>query len=634
MSDPLDELRNLGGAAAPGRLDPVEVRRRGDRMRLRRTVLQAVTAAAAVAVIASGGAVVAGNLTSTGPQPAPAPAPTGSADPSPTPSYEPPEGGWVTTIPEGFPVDRGLPAAGGDVPEWEWSQEVDTPLTALACGETEPLPMAPVDALRVQVDPPDERAWRHLILFEDEAATSSVIDHAASADGRCMAALQGDQVGAAAGPEEMRWSLEMSARGEASVVEIEGRAYARGTETRVPGRSLTWVVQVGNAVFIAHHSDASSATGADSTTRAFASHVDEIVEAMCVFSAGGCGGEPEDDAVQPDDLEPAPLPYAITAETLEEHTGQDGWTPTQGIVDPPMVCAEESTEALAGNRTDTRQYGLFDDEGFTVGMATTTVLDFSLSSEAPDGFERAADWLITCDEPLDRDHRIFSAGDAYGDVHSGSWTTGPWRWRTVMSSAPEVCEECDAAWNHHQGLALGGERLVIVQVSTRGDLQQSADEADSPMPGLLEAAAALAAGSRTGPATEPFGPAGVRGLELGMRTGEAPDRSRVRIVGGSSGCQAFLLRGPGRPANNIDGFIERGLGVAVVFARLGMATPEGVGLGSSRDEVLAAHPGGQDVVAGYRVDVPGRADRHFLFGFEDGRVSSLLLALDDQSCWD
>ncbi|HEU4511600.1 MAG TPA: hypothetical protein VFR87_00690 [Nocardioidaceae bacterium] len=632
MSDPLDDLRNLE-AARPGRLAPTEVRRRGDRMRTRRTVLRVVTAAAAVAVIASGGAVVAGSLTSTGPQPAPAPAPPSPAHPSPTtspPAEEPPPEGWLTGIPHGFPIGLGLPEPGGDVPEWERADGPATPLSGIACAESEDLPAGPVDGLRVEVAPPDESQWRHLLLFADAATAVEAQAALLSSADRCSEGAQSgpdDQLS----PEEVRWTVGEAVSGGTHVVDIEGALHARGTDVRVPGRVLTRVVRVGNAVLVDRRDSASSATGMDTEVRAFTADVEAVTEEMCVFSPDGCSRKPGDvDAAEPDGLEPEPLPYAITVETLEEHTGQDGWMSTQGVLDEPMVCAEESTEALAGNRTDTRQYARFDDEGFTLGMATTTVLDFSSSTEAPDGFERAADWLTTCDEPLDRRHRIFSADEAYGAVHSGSWTTGPWRWRTVMSAAPEVCEECDAAWNHHQGVALGGERLVIVQVSTRGDLQRSVDEADSPMPGLLEAAAALAAGRRSGSATEPFGPVGVRGVELGMRPGEATD-GKALIVGGSR-CQAFLLRGPGRPADNIDGFVERGLGVAVLFARVGMTTAEGVGLGSSRDDVLAALPGGEDLVPGYRVRVPGYPDRYYQLGFEDGRVVSLVLALDEQTC--
>lgn len=53
-----------------------------------------------------------------------------------------------------------------------------------------------------------------------------------------------------------------------------------------------------------------------------------------------------------------------------------------------------------------------------------------------------------------------------------------------------------------------------------------------------------------------------------------------------SRCQAFRLRGPREPANNVDGFAERRRGVVVLLASEGMTTPQGVGRGSSRQDVL------------------------------------------------
>lgn len=292
MSDPLDELRSLEGAATRGRLAPAEVRRRGDRMRLRRAVVQAVTAATAVAVIASGGAVVARNLTGADPQPAPAPSPTHpSPTPSPSPVADPPRAGWLTSIPVGFPVDRGLPEPGGDVPEWEWAEGPDAPLAEVACGGTENVGALPVDGLRVQARPPDESEWRHLLLFADAGASAEAHGNLLMSAVRCSEGVQGapdDRNG----PEEVRWSVTQTARGGTVVVDVEGAFYAGGTDVRVPGRVLGRVVRIGNALLVARLDSASSGTGRDAEVRAFDADVEALVEQMCVFSVDGCAQAP------------------------------------------------------------------------------------------------------------------------------------------------------------------------------------------------------------------------------------------------------------------------------------------------------------------------------------------------------
>ncbi|HEX6248939.1 MAG TPA: hypothetical protein VFZ64_13795 [Nocardioidaceae bacterium] len=303
MRDPFEELKNLNvaGPALPAH----EVRRRGDRMRRRRTALQAVGAAAAVAVIASGGAMMTGSLTSTTPPAGPAtptpvetpsssPAPeqTEPPEPSPTPAPEPeptpgptPEGGWRTAVPDGFPIARGLPEAGGDIPAWEWSVGPGTQLSAVACGEREKLPARPVDGLRVAVEPPDESAWRHLLLFEDAATAAEAHGRLLASAGNCPDVVQ-DRTS----PDEIRWFLSQSARGRTPVIDVEGRVYAGGSDVRVPGRVLTRVVQVGNAVLVARLDSASSGIGRDAEARGLTSDVETLIGEMCVFAADGCGG--------------------------------------------------------------------------------------------------------------------------------------------------------------------------------------------------------------------------------------------------------------------------------------------------------------------------------------------------------
>lgn len=637
MRDPFDDLRGLEGTSRPP-LPPSEVRRRGDRLRRRRTALQVVVAAAAVAVIASGGVLVTGDRTGTGPPPPPA---TQLPQPRPT---------WVTEIPSRLEAALRTSLPGGplrdDSLDARWvglpcSNEKEADLEAARNGRTKPWESLGSTWLAGPDDRRTDADLRMLFQLGEVHSAQLVLYPDADTATEAMAAIreQGETCGSTSPSPatELRWSVRPLFLGDDGVL-LSGGDFATGTDERVPGRMLVAVVRRGNAVLAAARSDESPAElddrGADGA-RDLVDRTRRLAEQMCVFSPGGCA-----DVSAPADpngpLEPEALPYAISPEDLERHTGESGWTSTQGILEQPMVCAEESTEALAGDRTDTRMYARFDDDGATVGMATTTVLDFEPSTWAADGFERAAGWLHTCDQPLDRDHPVVDGG--LGAVHSGSWSTGRYVWRTVTTPAPEVCDDCGLVWHHHQGVALGGDRLVILQVSTPGVAEQSGRVTAGPLPDMLRAAAALAAGATdapgstaTGPATETFGPDGVRGLDLGADVTGGRGSALVDVVGGSR-CQAFRLRGPGRPANNVDGFAERRRGVVVLLAREGMTTPQGVGLGSSRQAVLDAHPGGEDLVPGYRVAVPGRPGSSYRFGFDGDRVVSLMLARDGQRC--
>ena len=79
-------------------------------------------------------------------------------------------------------IARGLPNPGGDVPEWTWTE--GDPLSAVACGGPENLPSQPTASFRVEVSPPDENAWRHLLVFGTEQAASDALEAAAILGGR------------------------------------------------------------------------------------------------------------------------------------------------------------------------------------------------------------------------------------------------------------------------------------------------------------------------------------------------------------------------------------------------------------------------------------------------------------------
>lgn len=89
---------------------------------------------------------------------------------------------------------------------------------------------------------------------------------------------------------EVRWVVTQAREDGRRNLAIDGRMYATGTDTRVPGRTMTRVVQVGNAVLVARVDDASSAVGTDDAARKFEADVASIAEAMCVFAEEPCEG--------------------------------------------------------------------------------------------------------------------------------------------------------------------------------------------------------------------------------------------------------------------------------------------------------------------------------------------------------
>ncbi|HEX5769385.1 MAG TPA: hypothetical protein VFY11_00370, partial [Nocardioidaceae bacterium] len=181
-------------------------------------------------------------------------------------------------------ITRGLPEPGGDVPEWTRSEGV--PLSAAACGGPEDLPATPVADYRVEVSPPDENAWRHLLVFEDERAAVALMDQLRSSAVECNEIL-GTPADDPTDPSEMRWNVS-ELPGSPGLVAIDGLAFADGNGDRVPGRVLTRAVQVGKAVLVAQVSDASSRLGTDEAAANLTEDVRGIVSEMCAVADGSC----------------------------------------------------------------------------------------------------------------------------------------------------------------------------------------------------------------------------------------------------------------------------------------------------------------------------------------------------------
>ena len=101
-----------------------------------------------------------------------------------------------------------------------------------------------------------------------------------------------------------------------------------------------------------------------------------------------------------------------------------------------------------------------------------------------------------------------------------------------------------------------------------------------------------------------LGPDGYRGLRLGMTLEQAKATGDLKLVdaprgGLAAGCAGFRFTGqPAAPGQGVveagvDGYYSAAHGLAAIFARPGMSTPEGIRLGSTWAQVHRAYPDGR-----------------------------------------
>jgi hypothetical protein len=635
MPDPLDELKNLEGAASRARLSPEEVRRRGDRMRRRRGALQAVAAAAVAGVVFSGGALAFGGLQGTAPQPAPAP-----SHPSPTPSDEADEVEWVTTVPDdlGQALFDSLPVEDAEGAPTFTHAGLAVPWKGLPCGEVDETSVYPVmgsswfdgvdDARTDQrfsaVAPPAAMASRQLVVYPDAETATAAVEAVRDQTEAC------GPLEAVPGASEFRWSAAAHSFGGHDGLLLSGAEYVVGTDERTIGRTLVGLVREGNAVLTVLHGDESSAPVEDldePDARELVELTGDFADRMCVFAADPCV-EPEPE--QTADLDEGALLDLQDVESLAAGLDTD-WAQVEDREDPTIDCQADWLSSLEPSGMVFREFSGTGAPGVVNAEAATAVLSFGDTAQAEDAFATVSRWVTDCEDRMDGTRPVSIAHTPVRDRTEH----GPSLWRVVESPAPEVCSECDTGWIDAQGVALVGDRVAVLSIAYIGTMMTGEDASASPMAdgiGLLADRVAESLGAV--PAAESFGPEGMRGVELGVSARTGPAAKRIDVVGTSGpGCEAFRVAGPGEPSSNIDGFAEEDRGVAVLFARPAMTTPAGVGLGSTRAEVRAAHPDGEDLVPGYRVPVPGHPDRWYQFAFhQDGTVESLVLALDGQTC--
>ena len=620
MSDPFEALEHLDEGPAGPALPASEVRRRGDTMRRRRNALRIVGAACAVAVMTTGGIALGGNLTGSSPPPPPA---SQDADPTPdgTRSAEPRP--VVTQIPDDFPLAEGYPADTGS------DQELDGPGPDVnqledisVCDKVAYPSVSYVDRLGVVFNQPEDHRARELTTYADETSARESLTNLVEAYRACTRESFGGSPKSVTLTEVRQTGLGDDGYAVVQSYEVDGRTAI--------GLSQIQVVRVGNALLLSITSNEGwgDAEGINAAVQDEEDALAPVADAMCVFSDAGCADERPTEVT--DDGEAA----VMTLDDIRGLTAQlsTDWAVVPDRENPTLDCQSDWLTSLGAETTVFREFAGTGSEGKVVTEAASAVLDFADAEAARTAYDTVAGWIAGCEDRLAGGRPISASHDPV-TMRTGY---GPATWRVVESPAPELCTECDTGWIDAQGAALVGNRLTLLSIAYTGDQTTGADTATSPMArGIVTAANKAAGGAEPEDPNATIGPLGIGDLHLGMYTWEAPAASLVKTLPSRGSCETFAIKGLPKPEpGSTHGYASENQGVMTLFAQEGMTTPEGIGLGSTLDEIRAAYPNADETVHGWSVPVAGFTDRSYLFGIdENDELEELALTLDAQSCF-
>lgn len=290
MPDRFEPLRRAPVPLVRPPLPAEEVRHRGDRLRRRRQLLAGAGASLAVALVVGVGvgATATGNL-SAGPTPPLATqtsshAPGPSKSPAPWPSTTSGPVTWRTEIPDGFPLDSGLPE-----PRFDEQQQIGPAAevaalpTLTACDRAVPMATGAEDRLGVRWSAPEDVRNRQLYTYPDPQTAQARLEGVVDLFRRCPEETAGEDSPTTTTRNEVR---EVSVGDEGYVVvqtfEYDG--------TPVPGLQVLHLVRVGNALLVTLVSNEGGAgpEGPEPQVREELGPVEPVANAMCVFAAYGC----------------------------------------------------------------------------------------------------------------------------------------------------------------------------------------------------------------------------------------------------------------------------------------------------------------------------------------------------------
>ena len=128
---------------------------------------------------------------------------------------------------------------------------------------------------------------------------------------------------------------------------------------------------------------------------------------------------------------------------------------------------------------------------------------------------------------------------------------------------------------------------------------------------------------------------GYRGLEIGMTAKQARATGDLRFTSKGGTCRTFDLADHAHRKHRTDGYLSKAHGLVAVFARQGMTTARGIGIGSTRAEVEKAYPKATKNAQGFWVTPSsGTPKRYLELAVTDGKVSVLGVVADAQDCFD
>lgn len=598
--DPLQQLADFGTGGPVNPLPAAEVRRLGDRRRARRTAVAAVAGVTAVLAVAVPAGLYAAR--DDGSQP---------PDVVETPT--------VTSIPEGFPLDRNAYEFGPDGTREGPSAEVEVE-RALPC-DAEPLGSASeLDRLAFVNGGGEFTDSRELLLFDDETAAREVLDETR----RTVEGCDDDQNDGI----RLTWRTENADTGQDSVTFIQGVPGAMGGTTYQYTR-------VGSAILTVQWASEGGGDLAEQTAITKA-----IVPDMCVFTAEGCPDDSPSPSSTPTVKEIADdFPLADGFPEQSEY-GAEGYTGPSRTLDPvaydlcgqPLPDPAFRDRLLAGYRSAedhrTRQLTTYADADAAVAASRAVIEAFrECATEGPD-----ADGYVS-----EREVRQLTLGGESWAVldratMNGSETPFGSTLLVVRLGRAVIIEDHSghAGYPTDDGIQELSERLTAPIAAMCAFTQSGCgdDEAAATDTAAPEDTAAPDETEQPDTSSGGFGPS-FGGLRLG--DGFAEIEAAGWTVAGDGECVGLLPPGGGHMEQAM---YQEGIGVASVSGPEGSSTPEGIRAGSSVNDLQAAYPGttfslsegsGTAVV---RLDGPG----YWEFGIHDSYVMWVFLVHDDRTC--
>ncbi|KQZ67375.1 hypothetical protein [Nocardioides sp. Root151] len=618
MSDPIKDLENFSSEGLPmNPLAPSEVRRRGDRIRRRNQGVLALGAAAAVAVVATSGVLVAGAVNQ-GEGPDPAVDPTQTTDRTTS--------GFLTTIPDDFALDVGM--GGAQVTEDGQMDDLDY------CGTTPLSDLPTLDVRSAEVSGGETSVTRTLYLLEnqDEARATHVAVLDAARD--CAAEKMPDGT-VALQPADDSWP------GNTITLDL-----GRGAETE-PTVQVVNVVTNGPAVLVTSIWGVWSGDvqpGVETSRDGLGQLVPELdlfgdnvgpLEPSEVDPDQGSGSSDDVPTTIPDDY---PLgtgwPDDSVAET--EELGLQG--PNRTLESLPFnACGEtwqepEYADRLRAEWTNAedyraRQLTTYADADAAVAAVADLIAMMQACPEDPvrdDGYVTkrtvrkipfgGEGWAILERDTLDG-----------GDSPLGGSTM-------VIRNGLSVLVIRHDGHSGYPGTDNG-----------QGQVDRQTSEASQAIAAMCRfTVAGCGSGSDGGTESssdDVLGPDGWGELKIGMTAAELEATGLVTIAPAddpTAACRAVTIKGWEDTVHpNINGqvhaFVSKKHGLAMIFAQPGMRTAEGIGVGSTVADVRAAYGelGGQDAYNTAPVD-----GKSWFFLTDGGSVTAFQLEHADQDCMD